>query len=102
MAPLLTALDLAQLLDDANTVVLDASWYMPAAARDPHTDFLNAHIRGAERFDFDDVIKHTSILQSKKISIYKIPDSFSHAVQLRWINFTQIFPGVPVTPVPRF
>ncbi len=58
--PLLTPLNLATLLDHPKTILLDASWYMPAAARDADVDFLKAHIQGAQRFDFDGAIKDSS------------------------------------------
>jgi thiosulfate/3-mercaptopyruvate sulfurtransferase len=34
-------------------VVLDGSWYLPAAGRDPEAEFRAAHIPGAIRFDID-------------------------------------------------
>lgn len=44
-------------------VVLDASWYMPADARDPAAEFVAGHIEGARRFDFDrDIVDTTSSL----------------------------------------
>ena len=33
--------------------MLDASWYLPADGRDVHAEFLQRHIPGARRFDFD-------------------------------------------------
>ena len=50
-------------LGDADLVVLDASWYMPAQNRDPEAEFLAGHIPGARRFDFDGKVKdHGSTL----------------------------------------
>lgn len=46
---------LAARLGDPNLVILDASWYMPAMARDPATEFAVARIPGARRFDVDAV-----------------------------------------------
>jgi len=34
-------------------VLLDASWHMPAAKRDPYAEFLDAHIPGARFFNVD-------------------------------------------------
>ena len=48
---------LSSLLDDPATVVLDASWYLPADGRDPEAEFAAAHIPGARRFDFDGKVK---------------------------------------------
>ena len=35
--------------------VLDASWYLPAAARNPKAEFAAAHIPGARFFDIDEI-----------------------------------------------
>lgn len=48
--------ELAALLAAPETCVFDASWYLPAHARDPEAEFLTGHIPGARRFDFDGVI----------------------------------------------
>ncbi|TXM90229.1 sulfurtransferase, partial [Methylobacterium sp. WL122] len=44
---------LHQRLDAPDIVVLDASWYLPAAGRDPEAEYRAAHIPGAVRFDID-------------------------------------------------
>jgi thiosulfate/3-mercaptopyruvate sulfurtransferase len=46
-------------LADADLVVLDASWYLPAAGRDAEAEFRTAHIPGAQRFDFDGRVADT-------------------------------------------
>ncbi len=46
---------LAQHLDDPEVGIIDASWYLPAQNRDPQTEYLEAHIPGAVRFDIDDI-----------------------------------------------
>ena len=33
--------------------ILDASWHMPSANRDPHKEFLNEHIENSQFFDLD-------------------------------------------------
>jgi len=43
-------------------VVLDASWYLPTAKRDPYREYLNEHIPGALFFDIDDICDETSDL----------------------------------------
>ncbi len=54
---------LLQHINDENLVILDASWYLPDAKRDPEQEFLQAHIPGALRFDFDGTVKdHDSTL----------------------------------------
>jgi thiosulfate/3-mercaptopyruvate sulfurtransferase len=40
-------------LNDSGLRVLDASWYLPAAGRDPRGEYLQAHIPGAQFFDID-------------------------------------------------
>jgi thiosulfate/3-mercaptopyruvate sulfurtransferase len=43
-------------------IVLDASWYLPTEARNPHEEYLQAHIPGALFFDIDDICDETSTL----------------------------------------
>jgi thiosulfate/3-mercaptopyruvate sulfurtransferase len=52
-APLVTPEWLHDRLDAPDIVVLDASWYLPAAGRDPEAEFRAARIPGARRFDLD-------------------------------------------------
>lgn len=49
-------------LEAPDLVVLDASWYLPAAARDPYREYLEAHIPGALFFDIDEICDETSEL----------------------------------------
>lgn len=42
--------------------ILDASWHMPAAARDPRAEFEAVHIPGARFFDIDDIADDQSTL----------------------------------------
>ncbi|RYE11116.1 MAG: 3-mercaptopyruvate sulfurtransferase [Hyphomicrobiales bacterium] len=44
---------LAARLADPNIIVLDGSWYLPAAKRDPEAEYLAGHIPGALFFDVD-------------------------------------------------
>ena len=53
---------LAERLDDEAVVVLDASWHMPAAGRDPGAEYAEAHIPHALFFDIDRVSDHSSRL----------------------------------------
>ncbi len=46
---------LSEHLFDADLVVFDASWHMPAAGRDARAEFLAGHIPGAQFFDIDAV-----------------------------------------------
>ena len=53
--PLVTTEWLHEHLGDERVKVLDASWYLPGDPRDPHADFIAAHIPGARFFDVDEV-----------------------------------------------
>jgi len=53
---------LAAHLKDPDLRVLDASWYLPGAKRDPFAEYQRAHIPGARFFDLDDVSDHRSVL----------------------------------------
>ena len=46
---------LAEHLGDPDMRVLDASWYLPDAGRDPKADYAAAHIPGARFFDIDEI-----------------------------------------------
>ena len=45
---------LAEHLKDPDLRVIDASWYLPADARDPKAEYNEAHIPGARFFDIDE------------------------------------------------
>ena len=53
--PLVSPAWLAQHLGVPGLKVVDASWYMPADARDPAGEFEAAHIEGAVFFDIDGI-----------------------------------------------
>ncbi len=53
---------LAEHLKDPDLRVLDGSWYMPAAGRDPVAEYEAAHIPGARFFDIDEISDHRSEL----------------------------------------
>ncbi len=74
--PLVSTDWLAERLESDDIVVLDASWHMPAAARDPAAEFLAAHIPGARFFDIDGVADHTTDLPHMLPS----PDAFAAAI----------------------
>ena len=46
---------LAAHLDAPDVRVLDGSWHMPAAGRDPRAEYAAAHIPGAQFFDVDEI-----------------------------------------------
>ncbi|HEX2791201.1 MAG TPA: 3-mercaptopyruvate sulfurtransferase [Steroidobacteraceae bacterium] len=53
---------LAAQLPSSDLIVFDASWYMPAEARDPAAEYRQAHIPGALRFDIDAIADTESVL----------------------------------------
>ena len=42
-------------LNDSNIIVLDASYHLPTAQRDPDMEFVEQHISGAVRFDIEEI-----------------------------------------------
>lgn len=53
---------LSQHMKDPDLRVLDASWYLPDAGRDPRVEYEVAHIPGARFFDIEDISDHRSDL----------------------------------------
>lgn len=51
--PFVSTAWLADHLSDPGLVVVDGSWYLPAAKRDPRAEYLAGHIPGAVWFDVD-------------------------------------------------
>lgn len=51
---------LAAHLRDPDLRVLDASWYLPDAGRDPKAEYEAAHIPGARFFDIEEISDHRS------------------------------------------
>jgi thiosulfate/3-mercaptopyruvate sulfurtransferase len=51
--PLVSTAWLQAHLGEPDLVVLDASWYLPSAGRDPRAEFEQAHIPGARFWDLD-------------------------------------------------
>ncbi len=46
---------LAAHLNDPDLRILDASWYLPDAGRDPRAEYMAGHIPGARFFDIDEI-----------------------------------------------
>lgn len=53
---------LAEHLDEPDLKIVDASWHLPTAGRDPRAEFQREHIPGAVFFDIDDVCDDDSDL----------------------------------------
>jgi thiosulfate/3-mercaptopyruvate sulfurtransferase len=66
MAPglptLVTTTWLAAHLGEADLRIVDGSWHMPQLKRDPHREFLDAHIPGAVFFDIDAIADRATSL----------------------------------------
>ncbi|MEO0390399.1 MAG: 3-mercaptopyruvate sulfurtransferase [Pseudomonadota bacterium] len=62
---------LAQHLRDPDLRVLDASWYLPDAGRDPRAEYEAAHIPGARFFDIDEISDKRSDLPHMAPSVEK-------------------------------
>lgn len=68
---------LADHLNDPDLRVLDGSWYLPAAGRDPRAEYEAAHIPGARFFDIDEIADHRSDLP------HMVPPAEKFASRLR-------------------
>ena len=60
--PLVSTAWLADHLDAPDVRIVDGSWHMPAAKRDPRAEYDLAHIPGAVFFDIDEIADETSNL----------------------------------------
>ncbi len=60
MTPLVSTQWLADHLNAPDVRIVDASWYLPDAKRDPKVEYAEAHIPGAVFFDIDAVTDATS------------------------------------------
>lgn len=54
--------DLSSRLGDPDLAIVDGSWHMPAAQRDPRAEFLAGHIPGAVFFHLDEIADRSSPL----------------------------------------
>ena len=55
LGPVVTTAWLAAHLGEPDLRVLDATWYMPVAKRDPHAEFRAEHVPGAAFFSIDEI-----------------------------------------------
>lgn len=92
---------LAEHLEHPNVVVVDASWYMPAAQRSGLQEWQQQRIPGARFFDFDQEIKdHNSTLPHMLPSA----EQFAQQVSVLGINNQQcvvIYDGSGMFAAPR-
>ncbi len=91
---------LADHLSDPDLVVVDGSWYLPAAQRDARAEYLAGHIPGAVWFDLDGYADTTSALPHMLMQ----PDSFGGLVGRLGIGDGMrivVYDGVGVFSAPR-
>src|SRR5690348_4018813 len=74
--PFVTTDWLAAHLNDPNTAILDCSWFLPAANRRPHQEYLASHIPGAVFFDIDGIADKSTDLPHMLLD----PEPFAVAV----------------------
>lgn len=74
--PLVTTDWLADHIDDPNVVLVDASWYMPAANRSGRAEHLESHLPGAVFFGIDDIADKATTLPH----MLPTPEAFADAV----------------------
>ncbi|MBG0809809.1 3-mercaptopyruvate sulfurtransferase [Methylosinus sp. H3A] len=68
---------LADHLHAPDVIVFDASWHMPAAGRNAHAEYLDAHVPGAVFFDIDAIADHSTDLP------HMLPDAVAFASAVR-------------------
>src|SRR5262249_40764747 len=68
---------LADHLDAPDIVVVDGSYYLPAAKRDARQEYLDAHIPGAVFFDIEKIADHSTDLPH----MLPQPEAFSSAMR---------------------
>src|SRR3546814_13806375 len=76
-SPLVSTEWLAAHLDAPDLRIVDGSWYLPSAQRDPREEYRLGHIPGAVFFDIDD-ISYTSISYPLMLTS---PEQFSSRVR---------------------
>jgi thiosulfate/3-mercaptopyruvate sulfurtransferase len=74
--PLVTTDWLADHIDDPDVVLVDASWYMPAANRSGRAEYLASHLPGAVFFGIDDIADKSTSLPH----MLPTPEAFAAAV----------------------
>ena len=98
--PFVTTEWLAAHLGDPSVAIVDASWYLPTAGRDPRAEYAEAHIPGAVFFDVDGIADTTSGLPH----MLPAPEQFAAAVGAMGISEKQrivIYDGAGLFSAPR-
>jgi thiosulfate/3-mercaptopyruvate sulfurtransferase len=98
--PLVSTAWLADRLDDDTVVVVDASWHMPAAARDAAAEHAAVHIPGSAFFDIERISDHSSPLPHMLPS----PSEFAVAARRLGVSSTStvvVYDSVGLFSAPR-
>jgi thiosulfate/3-mercaptopyruvate sulfurtransferase len=75
--PLVSTAWLQEHLDAPDVRIVDGSWHMPAAKRDPRAEYERVHIPGAVFFDIDEIADETSDLP------HMLPSPIKFAARVR-------------------
>ncbi|MGA0600547.1 3-mercaptopyruvate sulfurtransferase [Caulobacter sp. KR2-114] len=100
MNPLVSPAWLAEHLADPDLVILDGSWQMPQAGRDPAKEFAEQHIPGARFFDIDAIADHATGLPHMLPS----PHEFATAARRLGVEPTStivVYDSVGIMSAPR-
>lgn len=98
--PFVSTAWLADHLADPDLLVVDGSWYLPAATRDPQAEYLAGHIPGAVFFDVDGIADTDSGLPHMLLP----PAAFAAAVAALGIGDTMrivVYDGDGLFSAPR-
>ena len=77
---------LEERIGDAETVVIDCSWYIPEAGKSGYEEFIDAHIPGARFFDLD----MASDPASAYVNMLPSPERFAETVSALGIDNRQM------------
>lgn len=77
---------LEEQINDAGTVVIDCSWYIPEAGKSGYDEFVAAHIPGARFFDLDEASDPTSAY----VNMLPAPERFARVVSALGIDNRQM------------
>jgi len=100
VSPLIEANELAEIIDQANVKVIDASWYLPSDQRYPLAEYEVAHIPGAKFFDIDAVCD----TQSAFPHMLPCADDFAQAMSNLGVSHNDlvvVYDGSGVFSAPR-
>jgi thiosulfate/3-mercaptopyruvate sulfurtransferase len=92
--------ELADRLGAPDLAVVDGSWYLPAAKRDPEAEYAAGHIPGAVRFDIDAIADQSTQLPH----MLPRPSEFAEAVGLLGISEKSeivVYDGAGLFAAPR-